>query len=555
MILGIIGIILSLALLITLAYRGVPVIIAAPLCAAVALLLSGAPILASYTEIFMPAMAGYVGSYFPVFLLGATFGVLMTVTGFAESITRTVSAAIGVRGAMVATVITSALMTYGGISLFVVAFVMFPLARELFRVADIPKRLTPATIALGIFTFTMTALPGTPQIQNIIPGQFFGTSTYAAPGIGLLGTVMIFGLGMTWLEYRRKSLIAAGEHFESEGAPRGGGAGSRPGSGAAARVGILQRALGRGGPDGSGPDGSGSGSSSADRGVSGQGSVGGSAGVSTERSPRTAGTTTATAEHAPDSDSGAADEADSAAAVTAQAAFTPSNRWVPFLPLLVVFVVNFGLTLVVFPAMSWGYLSEEKYGGIDLATRSGIWAVIVALLAAVVTVVLLHLRRFGELRSSFVEGVKGSMLPIFSTASEVGYGAVIASVAAFALLRDAVFDMGGNALVTSVVSTSITAAITGSSSGGMTIALNAFGQELSALAEDQGISLEAMHRLTAMAAGGLDTLPHSGAVVTLLLVCGMTHRQSYKDLAFVTIIVPVITVAILVALVSAVGSF
>lgn len=535
MILGIVGIILSLALLITLAYRGVPVIIAAPISAAVALLFSGAPLLASYTEIFMPAMAGYVGSYFPVFLLGATFGVLMTVTGSAESIARTVSAAIGVRGAMVATVITSALMTYGGISLFVVAFVMFPLARELFRVADIPKRLIPATIALGIFTFTMTALPGTPQIQNIIPGQFFGTSTYAAPSIGLLGTVMIFGLGMFWLEYRRKSLIAAGEHFESEGRPGRGDLRSRPGSGPAARVGILQRALSRAG---SAADGSAAGG-----------------GVSAESSLRTGGTTTAVDDHSSTSDSGAADEAASAAAVTEHATFTPANRWVPFLPLLVVFVVNFGLTLVVFPAMNWDYLSEEKYGGIDLAARSGIWAVIVALLAAVVAVVLLHLRRFGELRSSFVEGVKGSMLPIFSTASEVGYDAVIASVAAFALLRDAVFDMGGNALVTSVTSTSITAAITGSSSGGMTIALNAFGQELSAMAVDQGISLEAMHRLTAMAAGGLDTLPHSGAVVTLLLVCGMTHRQSYKDLAFVTIIVPVITVAILVALVSAVGSF
>jgi H+/gluconate symporter-like permease len=541
MILGIIGIILSLALLITLAYRGVPVIIAAPICAAVALLLSGAPILASYTEIFMPAMAGYVGSYFPVFLLGATFGVLMTVTGFAESIARTVSGAIGVRGAMAATVVTSALMTYGGISLFVVAFVMFPLARELFRVADIPKRLIPATIALGIFTFTMTALPGTPQIQNIIPGQFFGTSTYAAPGIGLLGTVLIFGLGMVWLEYRRKSLIAAGEHFESESRPRGGGAGARPGSGSAARVGILQRALGRGGSGGGGSAGS-----------SGSGADGGAA---TEASARTAGTTTATATRPSDSDSGAADEADSAAAVTSQAAFTPSTSWVPFLPLLVVFVVNFGLTLVIFPAMNWDYLSEEKYGGIDLAARSGIWAVIVALLAAVVTVVLLHLRRFGELRSSFVEGVKGSMLPIFSTASEVGYGAVIASVAAFTLIRDAVFDMGGNALVTSVASTSITAALTGSSSGGMTIALNAFGEQLRTMAIDQGISLEAMHRLTAIAAGGLDTLPHSGAVVTLLLVCGMTHRQSYKDLAFVTIVAPVATVIVLLLLVSAVGSF
>jgi H+/gluconate symporter-like permease len=142
-----------------------------------------------------------------------------------------------------------------------------------------------------------------------------------------------------------------------------------------------------------------------------------------------------------------------------------------------------------------------------------------------------------------------------SVASEVGYGAVVASVTAFAVIRDAMFDVPGNALVTSVVSTSPTAAITGSSSGGMTIALNAFGEDLRLLAEQQGISMEAMHRLTAMASGGLDTLPHSGAVVTLLIVCGMTHRQSYKDLAVMTVVVPVITVVVLVALVSAVGSF
>jgi H+/gluconate symporter-like permease len=118
-----------------------------------------------------------------------------------------------------------------------------------------------------------------------------------------------------------------------------------------------------------------------------------------------------------------------------------------------------------------------------------------------------------------------------------------------------VFNMGGNALVTSVFSTSVTAAITGSSSGGLTIALNAFGDQLKTLATDQGVSLEAMHRLTAMAAGGLDTLPHSGAVVTLLLVCGMSHRQSYKDIFMVTLVIPVITVAVLVTLVSLVGAF
>ncbi|GAA1118039.1 GntP family permease [Citricoccus alkalitolerans] len=509
MILGIIGIILSLALLITLAYRGMPVIIAAPIAAVVALVFSGAPILASYTEIFMPALAGFVGQYFPLFLLGAIFGVLMTVTGYAESIARTVARWIGARNALAATVVTSALMTYGGISLFVVAFVMFPLARELFRVADIPKRLIPGTIALGIFTFTMTALPGSPQVQNLIPGQFFGTDGFAAPGIGLVGAAMILGLGLAWLEFRRRRLMANGEHFSDAGVDRGpsvrGGASPRRGDGPGAALAGSEADSPTATTSGNGP--------------------------------------------------GAHAQVKEVETGTSGAITTPRNGVEAFVPLLAVILVNFGCTLLVFPALNWDYLQEEQFGAIELSSRAGIWAVIIALTVAILVIVAFNTRRFGDLRKAFVDGAKGSMLPIFSTASEVGYGAVIASVAAFAVIRDSVFNMGGNALVTSVFSTSVTAAITGSSSGGMTIALNAFGDNLKEMALDQGVSLEAMHRLTAMAAGGLDTLPHSGAVVTLLIVCGMTHRQSYKDIFMVTLVMPVITVAILTAVVSVVGAF
>lgn len=508
MLLGILGIILSLALLITLAYRGMPVIIAAPIASVVALVFSGAPILASYTEIFMPALANFVMNYFPVFLLGAIFGLLMTATGYAESIARSVTRVIGARSALLATVVTSALMTYGGISLFVVAFVMFPLARELFRMADIPKRLIPGTIALGIFTFTMTALPGSPQVQNLIPGQFFGTDGFAAPGIGVIGTLMIGGLGLLWLEYRRRSLMAKGEHFadtlDAIDREHGGAAAATAG--------------------GSGSHGKG---------------VGPGAAVVDEDRKNSAVDT----ESNPD------------AAPTSAALLTPPNAVVPFLPLLMVVAVNFACTLFIFPALNWDYLNEEKFGGVTLSARAGIWAVTVGLTAAVLLIIALNFRNIAALKKGFYDGAKGAMLPIFSTGSEVGYGAVVASVAAFAVLRDSVFNMGGNALVTSVVSTSVTAAITGSSSGGMTIALNAFGDQLRDMAVDQGVSLEAMHRLTAMAAGGLDTLPHSGAVVTLLIVCGMTHRQSYKDIGMVTLVIPVITVAVLTTVVSFTGAF
>lgn len=485
MVLGIIGILVSLALLITLAYRGMPVIVAAPIASLVALLFSWESVLPAYTEIFMPAMGGFVTSYLPVFLTGAIFGALMTATGYARIIATTVISLIGEKSAMLAAVLTTALMTYGGISLFVVVFVMYPLAKELFRAADIPRRLIPATIALGAFTFTMTALPGTPQVQNIIPGTFFGTGSFAGALMGIIGSVIIFGIGMVWLEYRKRKLWAKGEHFASiESAP----AGSAASSGS-------------------------SGSADEEDGVEGEDS---------EEKP---GSFPA-----------------------------PANRLIPFLPLLTVFVVNFACTLFIFPAMDWDFLSEEKYGGISIDDRSALWAVIVGLVVAIVLILLINARHIGLLFQQVGDGAKNSMYPIFSTASEVGYGAVIASVAAFAVVRDSVIDLGANALTTSVVATSITAGLTGSSSGGMTIALNAFGEELRDMAVADGISMEAMHRVTAMAAGGLDTLPHSGAIITLLIVCGLTHRQSYKDIAVITIVGPVAAVAVLLAAVS-VGIF
>jgi H+/gluconate symporter-like permease len=504
MLIGILGIIVSLALLITLAYRGMPVIVAAPIASLVALVFSGAPILASYTDVFMPALGNFIINFFPIFLLGAIFGLLMTATGYAESIARSATRVLGARSALLATVVTSALMTYGGISVFVVAFVMFPLARELFRMADIPKRLIPGTIALGIFTFTMTALPGSPQVQNLIPGQFFGTDGFAAPGIGSIGAVTILGLGLLWLEYRRRSLMGKGEHFgDSEDAMDRELAANvntartserRSGPGAKLAAGTTVNGIDKGGQE-----------------------------------PATGSTSTAL--------------------------LTPPNAIVPFLPLLLVFLVNFGCILYVFPAMNWDYLNDEQFETATFEGRAGTWAVMAGLVVAILFIIAMNLRHTAALKKGVYEGAKNAMFPIFSTASEVGYGAVVASVAAFAVIRDSVFNMGGDALVTSVVSTSITAGITGSSSGGMTIALNAFGEQLRTMAADQGISLEAMHRLTAMASGGLDSLPHSGAVVTLLIVCGMTHRQSYKDIFVVTLIIPIIVVVALVAMARVTGSF
>ena len=504
---GLIGIVLSLALLITLVYRGMSVVLAAPLAALFAMITSGVPMLATYTEIFMPAMAGFISSYFPIFLTGAIFGVLMTVSGYAKDIAATLTQWLGPKRAMLATVLTGAIITYGGISVFVAVFVMFPITRELFRQADIPRRLIPATISLGIVTFTMTAIPGAPQVQNIIPGQTFETDTFAAPGLGLLAGVLIFGLGMFWLEFRKRRLTQKGESFSD--------------------VTRLEEKEGPG----------------ADLGM-GQAKP-----IQPDQSEPESGTGAGTAQP---SDEGTRQTTNTAAPPQELSA---PNKFFPFIPLLVVIVVNFAVTFFIFPALDWSSLEAERFGGITLEDRASIWAVLLALIAAVVSILVLHMRNFRILMLAVADGTRQSFLPIFNTASEVGYGAVIASLAAFTIIRDGMFGVTQNALVTSALSTSVIAGITGSASGGMTIALNALGDDFRELAIDQGISMEAMHRVTALASGGLDTMPHNGFVVTLLLVCGMSHRESYKDVAMISLVIPVLVTALMIPTVMIFGSF
>jgi len=188
----------SLALLMYLAYRGITVLLLAPLMGALAVLLSGDAgwLLPIYTSTFMSALSGYVLQFLPIFLLGSLFGQLMADSGAANTLARWIVRNVGERRAIVTVVLACALLTYGGVSLFVVAFAIYPVALDLFKAAQIPKRLIPATIALGAFTFTMTALPGTPAIQNAIPIPYFGTNVFAAPGLGVMAAMVMLGGGL-----------------------------------------------------------------------------------------------------------------------------------------------------------------------------------------------------------------------------------------------------------------------------------------------------------------------------------------------------------------------
>src|SRR5262249_35034682 len=198
---SLLGILVGLGLLVALAFRGWTVLLLAPIAALIAALSSGEPLLAHWTQTFMSAAAQFLAQFFPLFLLGALFGKLMEDSGSVTAIANLIIGKLGHGHAVLAVVLASALVTYGGVSLFVAFFVIGPMAQELFRAASVPRRLMPAAIALGTSTFTMSALPGTPSIQNAIPMPFFGTTPFAAPGLGIVASIIMFGFGMWWLNH------------------------------------------------------------------------------------------------------------------------------------------------------------------------------------------------------------------------------------------------------------------------------------------------------------------------------------------------------------------
>lgn len=461
MVFGTIGIIVSLILLMYLAYRGFSVLIIAPILACFAAIMSGIDsgsihILATYTETFMGSLAGYVRSYFPIFLLGAIFGKVMDDTGSAKSISYFICEKFGKEKAILAIVLACAVLTYGGVSLFVVSFAIYPVAAALFREAGIPKRFIPGAIACGAFTFTMTALPGTPQIQNAIPMQYFGTDPYAAPVLGIIGSILMASGGIFWLQRRAKKAMAKGEGY-----------------------GVHQNEP----------------------------------------------TVSSNEENA--------------------------KKVPPFgiaiLPILLVLAVGLITSKFVFPSLDLSYL--ESYGT-NAGKVVGNWSLIVALVVSIIVAIVVNLKRMESVTKTLTNGVSGSFLAVMNTASEVGYGNVIASMAAFAVVKGALLGLSSNPLVSEAVSVSALAGITGSASGGLSIALEALAETYLKDALAANIDPQVLHRIASMACGGLDTMPHNGAVITVLAVTGMTHRESYGDIAMCTAIIPVITVAICIVLAS-----
>jgi len=449
----------ALCFLMFAAYRGYSVILFAPIAALGAVLLTEPSLVAPmFTGLFMDKMVGFLKLYFPVFMLGAVFGKLIELSGFSKSIVAATIGLVGRSRAILSIVLVCALLTYGGVSLFVVVFAVYPFAAELFRASDIPKRLIPGTIALGAFTFTMDSLPGTPQIQNIIPTAFFGTNTWAAPWLGTIGGVFILIVGLSYLDWRRRKAAAAGEGYGSNlvNEPEPFDATRLPHP----LIALLPLVL---------------------------------VGVCNKL-------------------------------------FTD---WIPHL---------YGETQSFLPSV----VGSAKPVVQEVSKVAAIWAVEGALLVGILCVLVFAWRAvMGRLAAGSQAAVGGALLASMKTASEYGFGAVIAALPGFKLVADALHTIP-NPLVNEAVTVTALAGITGSASGGMSIALGAMADTFIHNANAAGIPMEVLHRVAAMASGGMDTLPHNGAVITLLAVTGLTHRQSYKDIFAITVI-KTLAVAVVIA--------
>ncbi|MDF0726536.1 SLC13 family permease [Cytobacillus sp. S13-E01] len=433
--LSMIGLIGGLALLIYLTMKGMNLLVAGPLCALFVAVLSGLPLFpqlaadgeANFVGNYMTGFSSFVTSWYLMFLLGSIFGKVMEDSGAADSVSKWVVEKLGMKQAVLAVVAACAILTYGGVSLFVVAFSVYPMALSLFKQANLPRRFIPAALALGSVTFTMTSA-GSPEIQNWIPIEFLGTSPYAGWEVSLLVAVFMAVFGYWWLKRMITKAVAKGETF-----------------------------------------------------------------VARDNDP-----------------------------VVENKALP--NPLTGLIPLVVVLIISF-----IFH---------------DSLKQS---ALIIALLGGVIATYLLNRKYFKSFWNAVSDGTMGALIAIGNTAAVVGFGGVAKAAPAFQVAVDAMTSIPGSPLIGGAIAVSVIAGMTGSASGGQAIALPLIAPHYM----DLGVNTEALHRTVAISSGALDSLPHNGYVVTTVrAICGESHKDAYGAVGIVSVVVPLIGLAIAIALFS-----
>lgn len=430
------------------AYCGYGVIVVAPLAIIFALMMTNVSSIAPvFSGVFMAKLAFFVQLYLPVFLLGAVFGKLFDVSGASRSVALQVLKVVGVNRSILGLVVMCAVLTYSGVSLFVVVFTVYPFAAELFKANNVPKRFIPASIALGAFSFTMDALPGSPQILNIIPTTFFGTTAWAAPKLGLLTSFYILVVGLLFIEVSRMRAQGRGETY----------------------------------------------------------------GENHKNEPSS-----------PES-------------------FVLPCALISILPLILIGLVNFAL--VHYMPIWYGGSSEFVLPGLkppldnQVSKMVSIWAVEGALLTGILSLLILFFKRIRSYSGRVIlnSSITGAIFAALSSASEFAFGSVISIMPGFIILSEKV-NLFSDPLVNQAVAINLLSGVTASASGGLSLALGAMSDNFIASAVNGKVPMEVLHRISSLSAGGMDTLPHNGAIITLLAVTGLTHRQSYGPIFGITLI-------------------
>ncbi|MGH1373151.1 MAG: GntP family permease [Cellvibrionaceae bacterium] len=437
-----IGLVLSVFLLIWLALRGVNIILASLICSLVVVITNQLPLAQSLTESYTFGPLGaftFAGKFFLLFVCGAMFGRLMGDSGAAASIASALAKRLGAHRALWITVIAAALLTYGGVVVFVVIFAIYPLGLKLLQEANIPKRLFCAAMALGSGTFTLTALPGTPSIHNVIASARLGTDLFAGSWLGLLGGGLMFVAGMWYLERERNRATAAGEVFEA-------------------------------GPNDVIPT---------------------------------------------DDDDGGL------------------PPWaLSIVPLIVV------ISTILLPR-----LLKSSFAGSDSSLAQLVafansqpifWPSVALVVGCCVTLALFASYR-AQLSQSAGTGAQEAIMPLINTAAVIGFGGVVTQTAGFQEFTALLLNLDFPPLVSMFMAVSLVSAIVGSASGGLQI----FMESMAPSYLEMGVDVEVLHRVATMASGGLDSLPHCGAVVAMLTITGLTHKQAYKDVGVITVVIPV----------------
>ena len=453
--LGLLG---GVALLVWLALRGVNIVLAAILSSLLVILTNGLPIAEGITDYFSFGPLGaftFAGKFFLLFTAGAVFGRVMGDSQAAASIALALVRWLGAHRALWITTLACGLLTYGGVVAFVVIFAMYPLGVRLLKEADIPKRLFCAALALGAGTFTLTALPGTPSVQNVIAAVALGTDLFAGGWLGLIGAAIMFGGGMWYLERQRLQASRNGEHFVP---------------------GPMDRISNTPGDD---------------------------------------------AEH--------------------------PRFSVAVMPLALV------LSTIMLPRLISAILDEGTLASTAwpfellrfAAAQPIVWPCIALALGTLLAIALFPLAR----RDALViagNGAQDAVLPLINTAAVIGFGGVVTHTAGFERFTSAMLDLGLPPLLSMFTSVSLVSAITGSSSGGLQI----FMQTMAPAYLEMGITPGALHRISIMASGGFDSLPHCGAIVAMLTITGLTHKEAYKDVGMITVVIPVFATLCVMGLVA-----